>query len=342
MCKAYGFKPTLNAFRRFFNLCPAGDWLTFSKRGEADVPYLFIKPFTNIRAGKGKFFYIQYTIVPAEYTALVDKANMDDRKFFKDPLPYIFAKNTDDPDDPNAEEKQTLVVGSSGIRDRVRNKKGEGSSQARPSSKIKMQLPTPVSRTTRQKVMMLPTKMSKGKASALKNLEVSDDEKDPHGLPSIKELHDALACRIMVEQVTLRAWTNIMEGMSLEKLLDLHDNGYTLQVVVDNHLNDKVREMIKFYKETKKDLGVVTGREASLKAKYDGAVVGLDENPVVVNLREELKSLEGQHKEHEANYSRFLLEEKKWVGQKDKLVCNIRKFSNKMITILPSDFSGLA
>ncbi|GKA68004.1 hypothetical protein Tco_0767921, partial [Tanacetum coccineum] len=182
---------------------------------------------------------------------------------------------------------------SSGIRDRVRNKKGEGSSQARPSSKIKMQLPTPVSRTTRQKVMMLPAKMSKGKASALKNLEVSDDEKDPHGLPSTKELHDALACRIMVEQVTLQAWTNIMEGMSLEKLLDLHDNGYTLQVVVDNHLNDKVREMIKFYKETKKDLGVVTGREASLKAKYDGAVVGLDENPIVVGLREELKSLEG-------------------------------------------------
>ncbi|GJV91657.1 hypothetical protein Tco_1539470 [Tanacetum coccineum] len=89
MCKAYGFKPTLNAFRRFLNLCPAGDWLTFSKRGEADVPYLFIKPFTNIRAGKGKFFYIQYTIVPAEYNALVDKANIDDRKFFKDPLPYI-------------------------------------------------------------------------------------------------------------------------------------------------------------------------------------------------------------------------------------------------------------
>ncbi|GJU43870.1 hypothetical protein Tco_1201136 [Tanacetum coccineum] len=58
MCKAYGFEPTLNAFRGVFNLGPAGDWITFFKRDN---------------------------LVHAEYPALVDEANTGDRKSFKDP-----------------------------------------------------------------------------------------------------------------------------------------------------------------------------------------------------------------------------------------------------------------
>ncbi|GJZ26225.1 hypothetical protein Tco_0570478 [Tanacetum coccineum] len=57
-----------------------------------------------------------------------------------------------------------------------------------------------------------------------------------------------------------RPWTNILENFSLEKLLNLHDNGYTRQTIVDN-------------------------QEAELKDKYDGVMVGLDENLVVIDLR---------------------------------------------------------
>ncbi|GJX25936.1 retrovirus-related pol polyprotein from transposon TNT 1-94 [Tanacetum coccineum] len=73
--------------------------------------------------------------------------------------------------------------------------------------------------------------------------------------------------------------------------------------------------------ETKKELGVAIAKEAELKAKYDGgAVVGLDENLIVVGLCEELKYLEGQLKEHEAGYGRFLLEERKWTRQKERII----------------------
>ncbi|GJS34410.1 hypothetical protein Tco_0532792 [Tanacetum coccineum] len=167
---------------------------------------------------------------------------------------------------------------------------------------------------------MLPAKPSKGKAATSEPLEVFDDKIDLHGLPSTKELLDAIACHIMVERVTPQAWTNIIKSMSLEKLLDLHDNGYTRQAVVDNHLNDRVRDLIRVYKETKKELGLVTSREAELKAKYDGVVMGLDENPIVVGLQEEVKSLEGQLKDHEADYGRLLLEERKWASQKERIV----------------------
>ncbi|GKA94389.1 hypothetical protein Tco_0816427 [Tanacetum coccineum] len=159
---------------------------------------------------------------------------------------------------------------------------------------------------------MLPAKPSKGKAATSEPLEVFDDKIDLHGLPNTKELPDAIACHIMVERVTPQAWTNIIKSMSLEKLLDLYDNGYTCQAVVDNHLNDRVRDLIRVYKETKKELGLVTSREAELKAKYDGVVMGVDENPIVVGLQEEVKSLEGQLKDHEADYGRLLLEERNY------------------------------
>nr|GEX39873.1 hypothetical protein [Tanacetum cinerariifolium] len=69
-------KPTLNVFKGFLNLGPGGDWLTLSKRGEADNLNLFTKPFTNIHSLKGKFFYIQNTIVPDGFPTLLNEKFM--------------------------------------------------------------------------------------------------------------------------------------------------------------------------------------------------------------------------------------------------------------------------
>nr|GEZ89728.1 hypothetical protein [Tanacetum cinerariifolium] len=81
-----------------------------------------------------------------------------------------------------------------------------------------------------------------------------------------------------------------------------------------------VRDMIRVYKETRKELRVDVTREAKLKAKYNDVVVGLDENLIVVSLRKELKSLKGQLKEHEVDYDKLLLDERKWVGQKESII----------------------
>lgn len=87
MCKAYGYEPTLNVLRGFLNLCPGGDWLTLSKRNDENVPVLITKPFTNITNWKGKFFYVQDTIIPSGYPALLNEAFRFDHKKFNDPLP---------------------------------------------------------------------------------------------------------------------------------------------------------------------------------------------------------------------------------------------------------------
>jgi hypothetical protein len=75
------------------NLYPGGDWLTLAKRGDPDVPTILLKPFTNITDWKGSFFYIQDTIIPSEYPALVNEAYRFDKKRFNDELPYTVCRN---------------------------------------------------------------------------------------------------------------------------------------------------------------------------------------------------------------------------------------------------------
>ncbi|GJR25198.1 hypothetical protein Tco_0973725 [Tanacetum coccineum] len=48
-------------------------------------------------------------------------------------------------------------------------------------------------------------------------------------------------------------------------------------------------DLIKVCKETKKELGLVTAKEAELKAKYDGIFVGLDENLSLLAFEKRIK-----------------------------------------------------
>ncbi|GJV31831.1 hypothetical protein Tco_1392231 [Tanacetum coccineum] len=56
MCKAYDDEPSVDLFKGFFNLYPGGDWLTFAKRPEADVPTILLKPITRIKDWKEMAF----------------------------------------------------------------------------------------------------------------------------------------------------------------------------------------------------------------------------------------------------------------------------------------------
>ncbi|GJR33433.1 retrotransposon protein, putative, unclassified [Tanacetum coccineum] len=71
MCKTYSVEPTIELLRAFLNLGPAGNWLTLSNRGDADVPKAILKPFTYIQGWKGNFFYIEDKIVPFKYPKLL-------------------------------------------------------------------------------------------------------------------------------------------------------------------------------------------------------------------------------------------------------------------------------
>nr|GFB83068.1 hypothetical protein [Tanacetum cinerariifolium] len=91
---AYGYEPSVDLFRGFFNLCRAGKWLTFTKRSVKHVPNLLPKFITRIEGWHERFFYVQDSIIPAKYSQILSKKNKLDSKSFKDKLPLNIEKNS--------------------------------------------------------------------------------------------------------------------------------------------------------------------------------------------------------------------------------------------------------
>ncbi|GJT10001.1 hypothetical protein Tco_0857043 [Tanacetum coccineum] len=75
MCKSYGCEPSVELFQGFFNMFPGGKWLT------------------RIEGWKGRFFFIENSIVPAVYPQLLSKDNRWDSKTYKDKLPPKIEEN---------------------------------------------------------------------------------------------------------------------------------------------------------------------------------------------------------------------------------------------------------
>ena len=68
-------------------------------------------------------------------------------------------ENVAESDDPLSEDDQVTIIGSSsGIADRVRNRKGTSAKLVKPTPKRKLILPTPPSRNTRQKGQIITKK----------------------------------------------------------------------------------------------------------------------------------------------------------------------------------------
>ncbi|GJY24347.1 hypothetical protein Tco_0398005 [Tanacetum coccineum] len=105
MCKAYGGEPTVDLLRSFLNLGPAGDWLTLSNRGGADVPKALHNPITHLGNWKEMDFRSfmlggvdgELNFLPAEGASKGQNAPSS-------------KSNVADSDDPSyGEDEQTLI-----------------------------------------------------------------------------------------------------------------------------------------------------------------------------------------------------------------------------------------
>nr|GEU91747.1 hypothetical protein [Tanacetum cinerariifolium] len=82
-CKAYGGEPSVDLLRSFLNLGRAGDWLTLSNRGGADIHKALIKPVTHLENWKEmdfRSFMIQG--VDDEFNFLPEGGFEDNQGFF--------------------------------------------------------------------------------------------------------------------------------------------------------------------------------------------------------------------------------------------------------------------
>ncbi|GKD02322.1 hypothetical protein Tco_1177296 [Tanacetum coccineum] len=124
---------------------------------------------------------------------------------------------------------------------------------------------------------------------------------------------------MVVAHVTPPSWKKHLREISIEQLCDIHDRAYMRQAIIDNMLNSRTQELISAFYKAKTSYDAIQAREldkdrayAELERKCNEALYDLDKNPLVFNMRAEIKALQGQVDGLHSEYSRLILEEKKW------------------------------
>nr|GEW81083.1 hypothetical protein [Tanacetum cinerariifolium] len=106
------------------------------------------------------------------------------------------------------------------------------------------------------------SRATRAKTSSLKDdvpyLTVSDDDE---GLPGVLELKDATTCHLKISAITPPAWKNHLHNHIDVELLDLHDRCYARQVVVENTVNRRSRELFQVIKKPRGEFDVMKDME---------------------------------------------------------------------------------
>ncbi|GJS03028.1 hypothetical protein Tco_0319536 [Tanacetum coccineum] len=126
-----------------------------------------------------------------------------------------------------------------------------------------------------------------------------DSDPDIHEFPSAKELKDATDYHWVVAHVTPPSWKQHLRDISIDQLCDIHDRAYMRHAVLDNMLNIKTRELISALLKARASCDAIREREvkrdnayAEIEKKCNEALQDLDKNPLVFDMRSEIKTLQ--------------------------------------------------
>ncbi|GKC32273.1 hypothetical protein Tco_1039567 [Tanacetum coccineum] len=135
-----------------------------------------------------------------------------------------FAKNIADSDDAPSEKDEVVLIECL-VAKKVKNRKVSVSSKA----------------------------VDKRKHAAYEPSDPLDIDSDPdiHEFPSAKELKDFVDCHWVVAHVTPPSWKHHLKAIILDKLCDIHDKAYIRQVVLDNVMNRRTRELMSTLSEAR-------------------------------------------------------------------------------------------
>ncbi|GJW64856.1 hypothetical protein Tco_0116740 [Tanacetum coccineum] len=182
----------------------------------------------------------------------------------------------------------------------VGDERGSFSPRVSASSKAagkRMQTAESSEREPRQKVQKVLPQASKVAGDASDPLDI-DSDPDIHEFPSAKELKDSADFHFVVTHVTPPSWKRHLKEISLEKLCDIHDRAYMRQAMLDNMLNSRTRKLILILSKARASYDAIRERRLR-KTRHMLNLRGVDQ-------------LHGE-------YSRLVLEEKKWVNYEQTL-----------------------
>ncbi|GKE38492.1 hypothetical protein Tco_1461897 [Tanacetum coccineum] len=232
--------------------------------------------------------------------------------------PSNVVENVVDSDDPSYGEDEQTLIGPS------LSPHPEASKKFKILGKRKVAFSVP-GKALPLKVQKVHARASKVAGEASTTLDV-DSDSDIHEFPSAKELKDATDYHWVVAHVTPPYWKQNLREISIEQLYDIHDKAYMRQVILDNLDKDRAY--------------------AKLERKYNEALQDLDKNPLVSDMRSEIKDLQGQVDGLHSEYSRLILEEKNGLimnrlcllfGLKSKALSLKGRDSNAAMNLIRSD-----
>ncbi|GJZ91718.1 hypothetical protein Tco_0663783 [Tanacetum coccineum] len=312
MCKAYGSEPSVELLRAFLNLGPAGNWLTLSNRGDANVPKTITKPFTHIEGWEEMDFRSfmmegidgEFHFLPREDTENQGgdspsvSVNKETLATYVEPLNVVahsqFAENMADSDDTSLEKDEVILIDRS-VAKKVKNRKVSASSKVA-GKRNRLLIRLRGGRRAKKTHKVLP-QASKAAGEPSDPLDV-DSDPDIHEFPSAKELKDSTYFSWVVAHVTPPSWKHHLKETSLDKLCDIHDKAYMWKVVLDNVMNRTTRELMSTLSEARAACDTIQEREkekdkayAELEAKCNDALRDLDKNPLVLDLRAKIETL---------------------------------------------------
>ncbi|GJY96839.1 hypothetical protein Tco_0513749 [Tanacetum coccineum] len=329
MCRAYGGEPTVNLLCSFLNLGRASDWLTLLNRGSADVPIALVKPITHLANWKGSFFYVENRIIPSDYPELLLESNKFDKKSFGDKVP-LHPKL-----DPLYDQISTYpchvrtfpdpILYLAGLKKSWKHSHKEpviyyrgqemdfrsfmmqeidGEFKFLPEGYIDDNQGSPSSKSVNNEAPVIDAKplTSLHPSNIVKDVADSDDasagdNENPLLGTSLPPLPDAGKKLRSLDKRKLPSGV----GGSLPKLCDVHDRAYMRQVILDNVLNSRARELIYALHKATALYDAIQARGlkkdrayAELERKCNEDLLDLNKNPLVTDMPTKIKTLQGR------------------------------------------------
>ncbi|GJY57482.1 hypothetical protein Tco_0456597 [Tanacetum coccineum] len=304
MCRAYGGEPTVNLLRSFLNLGRAGDWLTLSNRGSADVPIALVKLITHLVNWKDSFLYVESRIIPSDYPELLLESNKFDKKIFwgqglknswkhspKEPVIYYQGQEMDFRSFMMQEidgEFKFLPEGciddnqgspsSKSINNEALIINAKPVTSLHPSNFFEDVADSNDSFARDNENPLLGTSLPP-LLEACKKLKSLGKRKLPSGLGilfrSDADIHDMLLlsfrianCHWVVAHVSPPFWNEHLHQISIKQLCDIHDRAYMRQVVLDNVLNSRTQELISALHKATASYDVIRASELEKDKAY--------------------------------------------------------------------------
>ncbi|GJX94382.1 hypothetical protein Tco_0348968 [Tanacetum coccineum] len=138
--------------------------------------------------------------------------------------------------------------------------------------------------------------------------------------------------------MTPPSWKQHLKEISLKKLCDIHDRAYMRLTILDSMLNNRTRKLISTLMKARASCDAIRKRESEkdkayveLKRKCNDALHDLDKNPLMLDMRAEIKTLQGKVDGLHGEYSRLILEEKKRMGLLVAWLAKVALFYGKCV-----------